>query len=157
MAIRNELQTFHDIAAAVLPGFTVRKQQTIKVSAAKVCTIKRMESEIGRTLTNSTHQNEYTYRFVIYDTSELSVMDFAEQVGNLFAKTPKIPVSKELAWLSLSSFSFSESFETETAGVFAVIGMVRALKNEVKTKKEKTMLQHVHLRFSEALADAGGD
>ena len=147
MAIKNEITSLRDMIAPLLPDFTFKLQQDVKQPAKNICAIKRMQAEYGIEMTTHRYRNQYPFRFVIYTTSELNAQALAETIGTLFAQGKKIPVKDEPAWITLGSFSCSESFETETAGVFAIIGMINATRYEVKTQEEKQKLLHVTLTY----------
>lgn len=149
MAIKNEITSLRNMVAPLLPDFTFKLQQDIKTPARNTCAIKRLEAEYGAELTSHRFYNQYPYRFVIYTNSELNAVSTAESIGTLFAQGKKIPVENESAWLTLGSFSCSESFETETAGVYAIIGMINATRYEVKTQEDKQKLARVTLTYYE--------
>lgn len=146
MTIKNEITTLRNRISAVLPELTFKLQQDLKAPTKDVCAIKRMETAFGDELTSKVYSNKYTYRFVIYASSELTAQGYVEKIGSLFANHKKIPIEQEPAWLALGSFSCSESFETDTSGVFAVIGMINAHRYEVKTQEDAKKLQQLYIR-----------
>jgi len=152
MAIKNEIMSLRNMVAPLLPDFTFKLQQDVKQPTKNTCAIKRMQAEYGIEMTAHRYRNQYPFRFVIYTTSELNAQALAESIGTQFAQGKKIPVQDESAWLTLGSFSCSESFETETAGVFAIIGMISASRYEVKTQEDKQKLARVTLTYYEDIS-----
>lgn len=155
MAIKNEITSLRDMIAPLLPDFTFKLQQDVKQPAKNICAIKRMQATYGTELTTHRYRSDYPFRFVIYTNSELNAQAYAESIGTIFAQGKKIPVQDESAWLTLGSFSCSESFETETAGIYAIIGMISASRYEVKTQEDKQKLARVTLTYYEDISALG--
>lgn len=144
MAIKNEVTTFRNALAQKLTGFTFMLQQDVKKPSKDLCAIKRLDAGFGDAVTTQAYANKFTFRFVIYGSSELSVQANAEIVGAYFANHNKIKIESESAYFALGSFSCTESFETDTAGIYAIIGLISATRYELREQDKAQTIQQLY-------------
>lgn len=141
MTIKNEIETLKDVISPLIPSAKFALQTAVKTPTVNSVSIDSMNPIYGNTETHFTYANERTFRIVIYGSNGLDVITKAEAVGEAFANAMKIQISTEPGYMTLGSFNLSETFETSTAGVFAVIGMLTATvrKERPQTQYDKVM------------------
>jgi len=136
MAIKNEITTLKNVVSPLLPGAIYTLQSAPKTPTANHVQIEAMPQTIGNTETRFHYANDRTFRIVIYGKSGLDVVTKAEAVGETLANAIKIKIDEEPGYMTLGSFSLSETFETSTAGIFAVIGLLPATVRKDRPQEE---------------------
>ncbi|WP_246370113.1 hypothetical protein [Mesobacillus zeae] len=92
--------------------------------------IELVGSKAG-TETASSYRIDQTYQLVYFGTSKLDCLTKMQAIERLLNDKQMIPLGAR--YLRIGSFSLSQSFKTETTGVFAVIGMLEAEIRETRT------------------------
>lgn len=143
MAIKNEITTLKNAVSPLLPGAIYTLQSAPKTPTANHVQIEVLPQEIGKTETLYHYANNRTFRIVIYGKSGLDVVTKAEAVGETLANAMKIRIDEEPGYMTLGSFSLSETFETATAGIFAVIGLLPATVRRARPQEEYDKIMNV--------------
>ena len=141
MAIKNEIETLKAAISPLIPNAKFSLQKSVKTPTANDIQIEALGQTLGNTETHYSYASERTFRIVIYGSNGLDVLTKAEAVGEALSNAMKIQISTEPGYMTLGSFNLSETFETNTAGVFAVIGMLTATVRKVRpqTQYDKVM------------------
>ena len=141
MAIKNEIETLKAVISPLIPNAKFSLQKSVKTPTTNDVQIEALGQTLGNTETHYSYASERTFRIVIYGSNGLDVLTKAEAVGEALSNAMKIQISTEPGYMTLGSFNLSETFETNTAGVFAVIGMLTATVRKVRpqTQYDKVM------------------
>lgn len=127
---------------AALPTHRVYLEQDVKQPERNVCAIRRMSAQNNGELNARYYRDNAVFRFVLYADSGLQAQLDAESIATRFYH------NRKLGTLQLGAISFSESFETETAGVHAIIGMLAASEISKTTLAPGTKLAQVNTKGS---------
>ncbi|MBT2714737.1 hypothetical protein [Bacillus sp. ISL-57] len=132
--IKTEIQSIRDFVAPELPGATFKLQNmpdTYKVAELAI--------ELVRSTTNtetaSSYRIDQTYQLVYFGTSQLDCLTKMQAVERQMNDKQIIPLGSTARYIRIGSFSLSQSFKTETTGVYAVIGMLEAELRESRTQE----------------------
>ena len=144
MAIKNEIETLKAVISPLIPNAKFALQTAVKTPTVNSVSIDSMSPIYGNTETHYTYAIERTFRIVIYGSNGLDVITKAEAVGEALSNAMKIQINTEPGYMTLGSFNLSETFETSTAGIFAIIGMLSATvcKARPQTQYDKVMKVH---------------
>lgn len=144
MSVKSEITSIRNAIAAVLPTSKFHLAVMPKKHAAGnvVITMPRSRKE---TETAYHYRSNKTYQIVLFASSEINVLDSAEQVAEAFSQTDYIAQSDTERIIRIESFSLSEPFETETQGVFAIIGMLEAVTRTARTFDVVPLIEDVEM------------
>lgn len=149
MAIKNEITTLKNAISPLLPGAIYTLQSAPKTPTVNHVQIEAMPQTIGNSETLYHYANDRTFRIVIYGKSGLDVITKAEAVGETLANAMKIKIDEEPGYMTLGSFSLSETFETSTAGIFAIIGMLPATVRKLRPQEEYDKIGDINVDISD--------
>lgn len=143
MAIKNEMETLKAVISPLIPNAKVSLQKSVKTPTANDIQIEALGQTLGNTETHYTYAIERTFRIVIYGSNGLDVITKAEAVGEAFANAMKIQINAEPGYMTLGSFNLSETFETSTAGVHAIIGLLSATVRKARPQAQHDKILNV--------------
>lgn len=143
MAIKNEIETLVSVMSPLLPGARFARQTPIKTPTANDVQIEALGQTLGNTETHYTYAIERTFRIVIYGSNGLDVLTKAEAVGEALSNAMKIQINAEPGYMTLGSFNLSETFETSTAGVHAIIGLLSATVRKARPQTQYDKILNV--------------
>lgn len=144
MAIKNEIETLVSVMSPLLPGARFARQISIKTPTTNDVQIEALSTNGGNTETHFHYANERVIRIVIYGKNGLDALTKAEAVGEAFSNAMKIQINTEPGYMTLGSFNLSETFETSTAGVFAIIGMLTATVRKTRPQTQYDKILNVN-------------
>ena len=144
MAIKNEIETLVSVMSPLIPGARFARQISIKTPTTNDVQIEALSTVGGNTETHFHYANERVFRIVFYGKNGIDVITKAETVGEAFASAMKIQISTEPGYMTLGSFNLSETFETSTSGVYAIIGMLTATVRKARTQTEYDKVMKVY-------------
>lgn len=131
--IKTEIQSIRDFVASELPGATFKLQNMPDKYKAAELAIELVRSTTN-TETASSYRIAQTYQLVYFGTSQLDCLTKMQLVERRMNDKQIIPLGSTARYLRIGSFSLSQSFKTETNGVFSVIGMLEAEIRESRTQ-----------------------
>lgn len=143
MAIKNEIETLVSIMSPLIPDARFARQTSIKKPTTNDVQIEALGQTLGNTETHFTYASERTFRIVIYGSNGLDVLTKAEAVGEALSNAMKIQISTEPGYMTLGSFNLSETFETSTAGVHAIIGLLSATVRKARPQTQYDKILNV--------------
>lgn len=143
MAIKNEMETLRDVISPLIPNAKFALQTAVKTPTVNSVSIDSMSPIYGNTETHYTYAIERTFRIVIYGSNGLDVITKAEAVGEALSNAMKIQINAEPGYMTLGSFNLSETFETSTAGVHAIIGLLSATVRKARPQTQYDKILNV--------------
>jgi len=131
--IKTEIQSIRDFVAPELPGATFKLQNMPDKYKKNELSIKLGPSR-SETETAFHYRLDRTYQIVYFGASELDCLTKMQAVERKLNDKQMIPLGSTARYMRIGSFSLSESFKTQTTGVYAVIGMLEAEIRETRTQ-----------------------
>lgn len=132
--IKTEIQSIRDFVAPELPGVTFKLQNMPDTYKAAELAIELVRSATD-TETASSYRIDQTYQLVYFGASQLDCLTKMQAVERKMNDKQIIPLGSTARYMRIGSFSLSQSFKTETTGVYAVIGMLEAELRESRTQE----------------------
>ncbi|MED3832932.1 hypothetical protein [Peribacillus frigoritolerans] len=132
--IKTEIQSIRDFVAPELPGATFKLQNMPDTYKAAELAIELVRSTTN-TETASSYRIAQTYQLVYFGTSKLDCLAKMQAVERKLNDQLIIPLGSTARYMRIGSFSLSQSFKTETSGVYAVIGMLETEIRESRTQE----------------------
>lgn len=139
--IKTEVQSIRDFVAPELPGAAFKLQNMPDTYKAGELVIELVGSKT-ETETGYHYRLDRTFQLVYFGTSKLDCLTKMQAVERKINDKQMIPLGTR--YLRIGSFSLSQSFKTETTGVYAVIGILEAETREARTQEVFTKIQDVN-------------
>lgn len=150
MGVKAEIEAIQAEIKKLFPKREFKLQQDVKEPTVLTCAIKRLGAETGTTTTSHRYANNATFRVVLYGPLGISVLDDAEVICDAFADLMFIKPKGDDVAHKLGPLSVSDSFETERAGVHAVIIMFSTTRQARRnTAPAKPKIQRIYTRKGE--------
>lgn len=143
MAIKNEIETLKAVISPLIPSAKISLQKSVKTPTANDIQIEALGQTLGNTETHYSYASERTFRIVIYGSNGLDVLTKSEAVGEALSNAMKIQINAEPGYMTLGSFNLSETFETSTAGVHAIIGLLSATVRKARPQTQYDKILNV--------------
>lgn len=132
--IKTEIQSIRDFIAPELPGAAFKLQVMPDTYKAGELAIELVVSK-AVTETAASYRIDQTYQLVYFGTSKLDCLTKMQAVERKMNDIQMITLGDTARYMRIGSFSLSQSFKTDTAGVYAVIGMLEAEVRESRTQE----------------------
>ena len=126
-----EVQSIRDFVAPELLGATFKLQNMPDTYKAGELAIELVGSK-PESETGFHYRLDRTFQLVYFGANKLDCLTKMQAVERKINDKQMIPLGTR--YLRIGSFSLSQSFKTETTGVYAVIGMLEAEIREARTQ-----------------------
>lgn len=128
-----EIQSIADFVEPEVPNIEFHLQHMPETYETNEISIELVQSKPA-TETAYHYRINRTFQLVYFGTSKLDCMTKMQIIERKLYDKQLIPLGQTGRYLRIASFSLSQSFKTETTGVFAIIGMLEAEIREARTQ-----------------------
>lgn len=140
--IKTEVQSIRDFVSTELPNTKFYLQNMPDKFSINELAIELVNSK-AETETAYHYRLDRTYQIVYFGSNKLDCLSKMQAVERKINDQQLIELQGKARYLRIGSFSLSQSFKTETTGVYAVIGMLEAELREARTQEVFTKIQSV--------------
>ena len=145
--IIGEINTIGDLLADV--GVSrFYKQDFPKVYVANTIGI-RWQGDSNEGFTQAAYAIDRIYQVVYFGKSEVDCLTKAEAVSEKISDTIKVKLRDSDDYMTLESFNMSAPFKTDTDGVYAVSGVLRATVRKAYTQQAWQKMGVIHASINE--------
>jgi len=140
--VKTEVQSIRDFVAPELPGATFKLQHMPDAYKTNELAIELAPSS-STNETRAHYRLNRVYQLAYFGTSKLDCVTKMQELERKFNDKQMIQLGTTGRYLRISSFSLSQSFKTETTGVYAIIGMLEAELRETRTQPQYEKINSV--------------
>ncbi|MCK1985169.1 MULTISPECIES: hypothetical protein [Peribacillus] len=144
--IKNEVDSLADYISDNLSEVKILKKSPIKYNSGDL--LIRFVKGSTESETGFHYRLDHSFQIVYYGASDLDCISKMGQVQHFFGDKVSIPLEgDESRYLGIESFSLSQAFQTETTGIYAIIGIVEVSIRQARSYEQATKIQNVEARY----------